>query len=346
MSNSSSIYTLCILAIIILSFTNIANMSNRLAESVGLDSFEPSSSAAANVTTSPSSSATDATITTTAPKVVWLMSFPNSGTSITAQIVRAYSNRATATNYGDEHTTDIGSSVPLHDSEGYINGPFLVATEMKRLVGDSVLTKTHCCTRCHPDSFKESCLTAYKGFIQLNGTLTVEKHQYSQELVHGAVHLMRDPFDNIVSRFHLARKQHILKNTSDHTFDGLYPNNPKGFRSWCHDLSVKYENFPCESDFSRYVKWHNHAFQLIDNELAVPSIVVHYEDWSSDFEGLKNEILDLLGDDEDINKRVSFVGGKKYRSYFTTAEYVAIKNMIFKQSSSKTRKMLRRYFVN
>lgn len=83
------------------------------------------------------------------PKVIWLMSFPNSGNSFSTSLVRSYTNSVTATNYGENHLNEQGHSVPLHSGDQYKNGPFLVQTPLsqKSLIEKYVLTKVSTYTR-------------------------------------------------------------------------------------------------------------------------------------------------------------------------------------------------------
>ena len=77
------------------------------------------------------------------PKIIWLMSYPNSGNSFTTFLVRTYTNSITATNYGENHLNENGSSVPIYNGDQYQKGPFIALTPSSRkaLVGKYVLTK-------------------------------------------------------------------------------------------------------------------------------------------------------------------------------------------------------------
>lgn len=77
------------------------------------------------------------------PKLIWLMSFPNSGNSFTTQMIRILTNESTATNYGEEHVNSFGFSETIEDGIEYKNGPFLVLTSNKRKLpnGKFILTK-------------------------------------------------------------------------------------------------------------------------------------------------------------------------------------------------------------
>ena len=56
---------------------------------------------------------------------------------------------------------------------------------------------------------------------------------YSTDIVAGAVHLIRDPFDNVISRFHLTLNRFGRKNQSDKL--AKYPRSKEGFRALCMD---------------------------------------------------------------------------------------------------------------
>ena len=91
---------------------------------------------------------------------------------------------------------------------------------------------------------------------------------YSPDLVKKVVHIVRDPFDNVVARFHLdryAKTESWLKE---------YPANKLGFQKWCNgidddnnmlmshkfvdnDLRKAFSGVPCRAEFFRYVQWHN-----------------------------------------------------------------------------------------
>jgi len=76
--------------------------------------------------------------------VAWLMSFPNSGTSYTLNLVREASNKTTATNYALEGEIKDQPSVPAISSSS--GGPFLeiIPNRTTDLPSRYILTKTHC----------------------------------------------------------------------------------------------------------------------------------------------------------------------------------------------------------
>ena len=212
-------------------------------------------------------------------RVAWLMSFPNSGTSYTIHLVRQASNATTATNYALEG--DIKDAVSIPAIPGRTNGPFLelIPTIETNLPPKYILTKTHCggfCSNCLPTnyietprSFQISCLSGRSAVRSSNSTgLVIEQVHYSSDLVKKAVHLIRDPFSNIVARFHLERKRHTRWNNTEWLEE--HPNDRYGFQKWCTDVDASDElvearwvdsdlsaalkaGVPCHAEFFRYV---------------------------------------------------------------------------------------------
>ena len=151
------------------------------------------------------------------PKVVWLMSFPNSGTSFTGQLIQHLTQSRSATNYGKGNYDGTGWSVPIHtslDGTPDYDGPFFVDPSKRNYkpeVDEYILTKTHCggyCQFCHPNSYKmnitrfeDSCISTDRVWVDDDGEKVYEKSKYPTTKVKKAIHLIRDPFDNIVSRY-------------------------------------------------------------------------------------------------------------------------------------------------
>ena len=156
------------------------------------------------------------------PKVAWLMSFPNSGTSFTLRLAQWASNVTAATNYGDECDLDPeGRNVPLYADMS--NGPALKYPYKYSLPTRYALTKTHCggrCTHCAPDKYVETQQTFHEQCLQGNRMEPLKEDRnpspqnirnkgkserimevrYPEELVARAVHVIRDPFNNVVAR--------------------------------------------------------------------------------------------------------------------------------------------------
>ena len=306
------------------------------------------------------------------PGVAWLMSFPNSGTSYTGALVRTSSSTATATNYGSANTfhketkalfdwSTVGPFVT--DPKATFNGKLVIPKN-----GTYVLTKTHCggyCFGCPSKKyvlsqaeFREDCLTG--SFLDEFGGK--QKSMYDAAIVDKAVHLVRDPFDNVVSRFHLKRNQ----KQGNETWLAAYPNSVEGFRNFCAyvntrlhpdeekfpvvgkrsnaNVLVKYrETIPCYSDFVRYILWHNNAKETI-NELSLEHLTLYYEDFASNHRSTTLKLLQFLG--LKLEKEGDkFHGSERYyRAYFTSAEIEAVQELLRDIANNETWNLLRPYF--
>ena len=219
------------------------------------------------------------------PRIAWLMSFPNSGTSYTMHLVGRASNRTAASNYGLECGFDkYGVNVPLYSNSP--NGPYLLNPH-KKLPDNYILTKTHCggrCSNCGPtkyletkSSFMEMCA---KGAQVSEGNLTKNHVKYDPKLAQRAIHLIRNPFNNIVSNFHLLIKENTKKPDSS-TLRQRYSNDIDGFRTWCADIDNKYaeqvarfrllpdsitsifRNVPCHNSFYVYAQVCNEKQKIL-----------------------------------------------------------------------------------
>jgi len=177
------------------------------------------------------------------PRVCWLLSYPNSGTSFTMKLVGQTSNTTVATNYGLECDFDgKGENVPLHSDSPH--GPYLLHPN-RRLPENYILSKTHCggrCNDCGPSNYletKESFLKMCAKGSHVSASNATKVHvMYKPNIVHRAVYLIRNPFNNIVSNFHLEQHEKAKKGRSD--WLERYPNSVGGFREWCRYLDQKY----------------------------------------------------------------------------------------------------------
>jgi hypothetical protein len=302
------------------------------------------------------------------PGVAWLMSFPNSGTSYTGALIRSSSLTATATNYGSANLLNQTSQM-LFDWSPV--GPFM--TDPKSAFnlpknGTYILTKTHCggyCFGCPPKhyvqtqaEFRDDCLTS--DFLDVFGGK--QKTMYDASIVDKAVHLVRDPFDNVVSRFHLKRNQ----KQGNATWLAVYPNSIEGFRNFCAyvntrlhtaeekvpvvgeksniNVLVKYrEQIPCYSDFVRYVLWHNHAIETID-ELGIEQMTLYYENYGINHRETTAKLFQFLGLTHE-SEGDHFRGSERYyRGYFTSDEIEAVEELVKDIASKETWNLLNHYF--
>jgi len=276
------------------------------------------------------------------PLIALLMSYPNSGTSFTLKITHTNSNTTVATNYKKE-TAKRKPKQPIRTV--YPGGPYLLTPE-KKVPSAFILTKTHCggyCTDCKPsnyliaaDRFQKKCV---KGKVSEIGKV---------------IHLIRNPFDNIVSNFHLWVKSKKVTKFSD---------DAKGFHQWCSWLEQKYDgakrdknvvspslirifrtyrDVPCNSMIYRYVQWHNNAIKAIKS-FDVPTKTMWYDDYEKDIEGTVGDLFSFLELPMVDRNHESFIGGKKYTSWMSKREIDRTFQMIKEVATKDCWEVLKRY---
>lgn len=302
-------------------------------------------------------------------KLAWLMSFPNSGTTYTAQLVREATKTVSATNYADETLEgELGFRDPVFMDAP--DGPFWINPEENKEYTkpmDYVITKTHCgirCTMCPPEkyaettySFRSKCfMTKWVDFNETTGNMDRVFASYEPDRLTKAIHLFRNPFDNIVSRFHL--EQLIPDRLA-----AQYPKSREGFREYCRETDSLYsanekrilflsealiqlmKNVPCHSDFFRYVEWHNLAF-VTTRDLELKTHVLHYEWYKTNFKATIKGVLDFL--ELPMHKHgefTPFIVGKEY-DYYTVEERQAVAKAFKMMASPDTWSQVQHYFDN
>jgi hypothetical protein len=307
------------------------------------------------------------------PKLAMLLSFPNSGTSYTLKLVK------TATGYftGNTYIKELYEKRDLIFPESG-KGPFWqdetkdVRQTMRR-PPEYVLVKSHCagyCSTCSPID----TMTSEREFS--NGcTKTFDVHdevaRFDVEKISKIVHMVRNPMDNVVARYHLdmhmRAKYDKVSEYDDNTSEGfikscatfvdawwkndenreeaisLLPQPAQDALTLWHDAHV-----PCFSDFYRYVEWHNHAFEL-RNQLKVPQMVLHYESWGTDWESSKWRLLTFLEYDkivkDPILETIPFVSsGKSYAHFYTDKQREALLKGFKLLASRETWEVIQDYF--
>lgn len=322
------------------------------------------------------------------PKLVWLMSYPNSGTSYTMTMVARASNRATASNYGKEVTEPGSYSTPLYP--GHWNGPYYQPREDKPLPRDYILVKTHCggrCVTCGPDEyvtnqfeFLQECTRGAgaipppenRGLEDVTSSSSMDlttdysisdefKYvHYDASLVTKAVHLYRNIFHNIVSRFHLERKHGVQANKK--SYIEKYTNDPAGFQRWCKDLNKQYgpskeappqhvlqddvvqlmKDVPCHGEVYKYTQWHNMA-NAITTQSMKSTLVLHYENYEAKWNETAGRILDFLHLDMEGTQK-PFSARHDYDPYFTASQRNATRMLVERLATEPVWKQLQRYF--
>ena len=255
--------------------------------------------------------------------------------------------------------------------------------------GASIFTKTHCgsrCTFCPPNRYMEkwqsfliNCLsgsrsvpikdqdhpkTSAKSLKNANAGYQKEYVTYHPSLVEKAVHLLRNPFDNLVSRFHHEQKEH--KKRHDTKWTERYSNNAHGFRKWCADedrlfrsheqqidweswgynpkeMRMHFEGVACHAEFFRYVQWHNLAIEAV-RRLDIPVMYVHYEDYVTNLSGETDRILKFLNLTR-VGSLPRFDSNKDYSEFFTLEERAAASQLMRAVASDAASELIEKYWV-
>jgi hypothetical protein len=177
------------------------------------------------------------------------------------------------------------------------------------------------------------------------------------------VHLIRDPFDNCVSRMHhglgTIKSPALLNNLRTLVVDDPF----ERLRKWCayldesfHPLVPKYIwdrhdakrllSVPCHAEFIRYVSWHNAVINMttiLHPELPVYRL--YYENYTANFGGLVRELYEGFLRYPLISARPKkFFPGKTYHYLFTPEEKLEIAYLIKSLASPDLWQLLRHYF--
>jgi hypothetical protein len=304
-------------------------------------------------------------------KIIWLMSFPNSGTSYTVRLLRFLTMEYSASNYGEEYGHVVADSVPALPSQP--QGPFWMDEPSGVEKGFTyptkhVLTKTHCgarCAACPPLMYAESTYSfqrrCFEGrrYYNEKGELKKKVDVYGPENVKKAIHLFRNPFDNVVSRYHHQwRYGPLVDQTTKH--EGM-PTREE-FREHCirmndwragpERVSILFTDeildlmakVPCRAEFFRYIEWHNLAF-VTSRDLGIPTMVLYYDWFETKFDDAAATLLEFL-EVERKGHELELVPGKFYTDYFLPEEQAAVHQLFRLIASRETWKYTQRFFTD
>jgi hypothetical protein len=263
------------------------------------------------------------------------------------------SDASTASNYAK----DWDDVVPVRSE--LTNGPFLHKPFAN--VPKYVLTKTHCSGYCEDctlrrsvqtvDAFEKGCT---QGHAQDGGLIT-----YAPTVPEKAVHLIRDPFDNIVARMHLSIKKRLREGEWS-AEEATAAKSKEGFQSWCSIVDQKFDDtekdsplidrrvrkllndLPCRGDWFRYIQWHNLAIETMQR-LNLPVHVLYYEDYSNDYAATVQQLFDFL-ELPTVKEPLHFIPGKTYSDYFDIKQTRAAKRLVRALATPDCWALLRPYF--
>jgi hypothetical protein len=297
------------------------------------------------------------------PKMAWLMSFPNSGTTYTLKFVQNTTRTTTATNYG-AHEQDSFNSISVY--RDVPEGPFF--RHPSHPVPETyILTKTHCggyCMGCRPGKyvlnetqFEEACRF---GNRKVNGNLS--KVTYPANVVKKAVHLIRNPFDNVVARLHYERNKWRKSGKERHQQSLFnFTDDREGFQRWCNhidsvDISFRGpEQFstgmlqslarvPCYAEFARFIQWHNNAI-AVTRHLQLPTHTLFYENYTANLNTTGDQLLSFLQLTRSGPAPV-FIEKKHYPDYYTPGQIGRVAVMARSIATPECWALVRHYFEN
>lgn len=281
------------------------------------------------------------------PQIAWLMSYPNSGTTYTLQLVQQAGQTLMGSVYQREST-----GIPIFEDQP--KGPYWLYGEQEfRLPSNYVLTKTHCQPsgfsgtdpheRLHhitPEDFSNRCVFTSS----------------SNKRVKRAIHLFRDPFSTVVARYHFMVKRGAKK------FGPLTKAwSRSGFRNFCKVVtnyrlfwkernSVLFEDkvvwnllrdVPCRSEFVQLVHWHNNAMETSAN-LGLDTMIIHYDQYKN--KSTANDLFQFLQLDDIPGSIPPFILGKTYLDFFTPQERANVREAVQRLATNATCVELARYF--
>mmetsp|Transcript_5938 Transcript_5938/g.14750 ORF Transcript_5938/g.14750 Transcript_5938/m.14750 type:complete len:322 (+) Transcript_5938:420-1385(+) len=317
------------------------------------------------------------------PRIAWLASFPNSGTSFTMTMVARATNTTFATNYGIE--ANYGSRAtpslpiyPRHPEGPYMPDPETSFHHRSLPYGKHVITKTHCgsrCSDCGPDEYietpEEFLRRCTLGHARLTPAKVRRKYdvEYPSERVHKAIHLIRNPMHNLIARYHLEHRHKGYKNDQD--WQESHSNDSEGLHKWCEQVAEKYKvqdveffgsankipKAPCHGEFYKWTQWHNLAHETIAmmrGEAAdfpefpvrdVPVLKVFYEDYNTAFNQTAEGILDFL-ELEQVAPFREFASRKDYGGYFSKDELKDIRDLVQSVATEQTWSDVKHYFAD
>eukprot|EP00977_Amphora_coffeiformis_P017806 scaffold5944_cov101-Amphora_coffeaeformis.AAC.2 len=293
------------------------------------------------------------------PSIALFMTFPNSGTSYTLKNTFQVSNHTIASLYGTEGDHQMHHKLP--------DGPYLLNYNYE-IPPVSILTKTHCggyCDDCHPRGFVipstaqffHQCRTGSRWFEGSLGQPTL-----NASLVSRAVHLFRDPFDNIIARMHLGVKRRRERLGWSDSSLAQFNDSRQGFLSWCtytdglfkreffrgpfvsDEVKGLMEEVPCFMELFRWTQWHNRAIE-VTREHKLPVHYLYYESYTTDFANTVANLLKFLQVPA-IGEPLPFKTGKTYRHLYTQKEIVAASKLVQSLASPSCWTMIKHYFEN
>jgi len=298
------------------------------------------------------------------PNIVWLFAFPQSGAAYIMHLIHVVTRTATASNYGHV-VMDPKGVVHVNNRDSIrtygTGGPALFSGSIFPPPEKHILTWAAgdgACRNCHPKNymynyakFREFC---WRGTIMKDGEQVDIK--YNPQLVKGAVHLYRDPFDNVVLRF-WAEREEASKEEKKHWLH-RYPPSNEGFQLWCKDRDEEWlkvetawygdevmaaaDGVVCRQEFYKLIMYHNNVVRSRAS-FQLETLLLKYEDlYNSYFRtiGMLVNFLELPVVSKAPPKDIQ-VGFSRY--YFTEDQRDATFKFMDSIALSKVKDMMNEY---
>ena len=289
------------------------------------------------------------------PHIVWLLTMPNAGTAFAMTLVQRATNHMMATNYGDDVTSEGAYSLSIYPR--HVQGPYwtgLGASKLgltvRTLPEDYVMVQTHCLqtsTTRTLDDFMDDCRQTY-GRTAPDASV-LQTYHYPTERVKKVIHLVRNPYKQIVANFVQEYKERDTEWRKTHS------NNNEGLVQWCHeqaDTDMDSINYPrdlynemqgttCHTQVAQYVEWHNMAIRM-ETKLQLETLVVHYEDFNAT--ATLDKMVDFLKLEKVMTPSQKIPADDDYDAYFTSAQREEIRHLVKIMAMPETWRRVKQYF--
>jgi len=268
------------LALVVLAMTSMTNQN--------LESFLPTASVSSYFKFAPEGRDLQEASEDDPRKLAWFISFPEAGTTYTMHIIQQVSGKSTASNYGTVMIDDNGNNVPVASDSIPVffdrDGPSF--SNLMPSPSKYILTRSHSHGTCYdcppykylgPSAHLRHMNTNRFGSRMVNGQM--ETFEYDMGLVEKLMVLVRDPMDNIASRFFVKVERELMNGNENYV--RTYRKDVFGFRQWCQDMnsSSQYNDMernwysklgfweeasavPCRAEFVKLFSFYNMIRQL------------------------------------------------------------------------------------
>lgn len=301
---------------------------------------------------------------------VWFMSYPETGVVLFMSLLMQSTEKNTATNYGtvflDYEKRALVGNGPSPERL-FPGGPALYDPNLA--VPDKfIAVRTHgegFCYWCHPEHYNEITSDLFfnkaaEGYVKSNGS--VVDMGYDPTIVKRMIHLIRDPFDTVVTRYYTYLN--IVKSGKLSKLKGSnFKPNQQGFKEWCARMNKTFEDdempilandgnrirgkdVPCRQEFLKIIKFNNNIIRIASQHNIV-RLPIKYENYVQDTIDTVEKVNDFLKL-ETVNKDfdVSFGNGNgrwMFKSFFTDYERKRIMDFLRFEASAELWQHIKMY---